>query len=179
VIAAVIVLVVVAAMAAGSAQARTATEPVQVLTVVNAAGVSAPVLARVERAVTVQAQDLRRWYGTPLIRFAAGGWPVLVTRDRDVCGDDATGCHGYDGTQPTLVVTPGQFSISFSHEILEALADPTLDGHEVCDPVEGWLYSYKQSGVRVSDFVLPRYFEPHKASQRLDFTGRFHHGYGR
>lgn len=61
------------------------------------------------------------------------------------------------------------WTVTASHEVLECLADPNLckaaqgsDGkfwaYEVCDAVEG--DTYEIDGVKVSDFVLPLYFEP-------------------
>lgn len=66
----------------------------------------------------------------------------------------------------------GLWTVTFSHELLEMLADPTINlmaidaqhkrawSYEVCDAVEADEIGYKIDGIQVSDFVLPSYFEP-------------------
>ncbi|MFV0259183.1 MAG: hypothetical protein ACK5PP_12140 [Acidimicrobiales bacterium] len=81
------------------------------------------------------------------------------------------------------------WSVTLSHEALEMIVDPMLnlfapgpspkpgDGgrlvlhtYEVCDVVE--TFSYEIDGVRVSDFVTPRYFVEGEGSRgRNDFLG--------
>jgi hypothetical protein len=66
-------------------------------------------------------------------------------------------------------------SVTCSHEILEMLADPEINqcvflqrtarqgllvGYEVCDAVEADNLGYDIDGVRVSDFMTPRWFMP-------------------
>jgi hypothetical protein len=76
--------------------------------------------------------------------------------------------HGSDWLSGTDAV-----SASTSHEVLEMLADPVANeysfdgfGHmwarEVCDAVQERTYSIRAAGkaVRVSDFVLPSFFNP-------------------
>jgi hypothetical protein len=82
------------------------------------------------------------------------------------------------------------WTVTLSHEALEMLADPAInliaeidnaDGtslfiaYEICDPVEQDGAGYDINGVRVSDFVLPSYFEAfHKDGTRYDFCGLLH-----
>lgn len=75
---------------------------------------------------------------------------------------------------------PTGISVDASHELLEAAADPScnlmadnlnglLVAYEVCDPVEVQTYaSSVDSGVQVSNFVLPSWFDP-KAPAPYDF----------
>jgi hypothetical protein len=75
---------------------------------------------------------------------------------------------------------PTGISVDASHELLEAAADPScnlmadnlqglLVAYEVCDPVEIQTYaSPVDSGVQVSNFVLPSWFDP-KAPAPYDF----------
>lgn len=68
-------------------------------------------------------------------------------------------------------------SVTFSHEVLELLADPTLNrvrqvhgklvAVEVGDPCEADADGYEIDGVQVSDFVFPTYFQarPHKGAK--------------
>lgn len=106
------------------------------------------------------------------------------------------GYHFVDGLPVTYVFAKddidenGEFSSTLSHEILEMLADPDANlyaqgffrdkggrrhrafvSYEVCDPVEASFY--KIDGVRVSNFVLPEWFEPeHKDDDmKMDYMG--------
>jgi hypothetical protein len=74
-----------------------------------------------------------------------------------------------------------EISVTVSHELMEQLADPlttrmgpTVDGAqfivEVCDAVEADSDGYLKNGVRVSNFVLPAYYEPGSAGP-WDFRG--------
>ncbi|MEA2298682.1 MAG: hypothetical protein QOF77_1618 [Solirubrobacteraceae bacterium] len=76
-------------------------------------------------------------------------------------------------------------SVTLSHELLETLGDPhsnllvrdsTKDGspffaYENCDPVESDELAYEIDGVRVSNFVLPRYFDLGATDGPFDFLG--------
>jgi hypothetical protein len=64
-----------------------------------------------------------------------------------------------------------EWTVTFSHELLESLADPWInacaqyDGDtfyalEVCDPVQGEPCAYQIDGIWVSDFVTPAWFAP-------------------
>jgi len=67
-------------------------------------------------------------------------------------------------------------SVTLSHEVLEMLADPTINllaaagkrlwAYEVCDACEDDSFGYLINGVLVSDFVFPNYFCP-------DFPGPY------
>lgn len=80
------------------------------------------------------------------------------------------------------------WSVTASHELLEMLADPginrtvfiqtghatgTLYAYEVCDAVEDDQFGYEISGVLVSDFVLPAYFEPGIVGSAVDYKYDF------
>jgi len=83
-------------------------------------------------------------------------------------------------------VTSGDWSVStiLSHEVLELFLDPNCnlwanDGKgsaysfEVCDPVEA--PSYTVSGVSVSNFVTPSWFDPRaSANAQFDKLGLLH-----
>jgi hypothetical protein len=76
-------------------------------------------------------------------------------------------------------------SVTLSHELLEMLGDPhinlmvqdttqatpTLYAFENCDAVESDRLAYAIDGVQVSDFVLPRYFDPGPGPGPFDFKG--------
>lgn len=86
-----------------------------------------------------------------------------------------------------FVLDPHDWTVSLSHEVLELIMDPTvnmlvpgpdprdprstaLHAYEVCDAVERT--SYEIDGVRVSNFVTPRYFTPNAGpTTRNDFLG--------
>jgi hypothetical protein len=88
------------------------------------------------------------------------------------------------------IAAQGEFSSTLSHEVLEMLADPDVNlfaqgfyrdkagrrhsafmPYEVCDPVEASLY--KIDGVKVSNFVLPEWFEPEHEDglMKMDYLG--------
>jgi hypothetical protein len=72
----------------------------------------------------------------------------------------------------TTLDNGGLWTVTFSHELLEILADPNINlcafdegnrrlyAYEVCDAVEADKLGYVINGVTVSDFVLPGWFEP-------------------
>jgi hypothetical protein len=162
--------VLVALMGAAPARAAAAPcaagSPVQDITVVNQAGVRAPVLARVERAVSAQSLQVRAAWGTPCAHFTAGGWKLYLKGG----GPEPHGEHDFYGQPYALVWTSGAtvegWSRDFSHEVIEMLEDPTLDvrythdgstwQREIADPVEG--LGYRLDGIYVSDFVTPLWF---------------------
>jgi len=119
-------------------------------------------------------------------------WPIIVMTGVK----DAEGYHEDQNGQPfSLVEFDGQWPLTASHECLEMLADPfgrrLKSGYvpdqavalgeprkrvrfliEVCDPAEAADFSYQISGVQVSDFYTPNYFDPVKApTVRYSFTG--------
>jgi hypothetical protein len=103
-----------------------------------------------------------------------GGVLAVVQQQIDVNG--ALAYHTVDGGRPEIVVSAevaeaygSSLGECLSHEVLETLGDPdcgtvmaTPDGRqwyrEACDPVQAG--SYTIDGVKVSDFVLPSWFEP-------------------
>jgi len=118
-------------------------------------------------------------------KLPAGWWQIVVTDDPDQAG--ALGYHEMtSGGAPLGKVFAGlelesgaSWTVTLSHELLEMLADPWinwcaqgLDGKiyalEVCDAVEADELGYEISGVLVSDFVTPGWFETTEAD-RVDF----------
>ena len=108
----------------------------------------------------------------------ASAWLLGVFDDADQAG--ALGYHDLTKSgQPTGKVFAkttlddgGLWTVTFSHELLEMVADPTINlcafdedarrlyAYEVCDAVEADALGYKIDGVTVSDFVMPGWFEP-------------------
>lgn len=108
----------------------------------------------------------------------AGGWLLVVLDNADAAG--ALGYHDLTAAgQPigkvfakTTLDAGGLWTVTFSHELLELLADPNVNlcalderhhrlyAYEVCDAVEADELAYDIDGVKVSDFVLPGWFEP-------------------
>ena len=110
-----------------------------------------------------------------------GSWWLSVLDDSDQAG--ALGYHDvtdeglplgkvFAGTDHALGL---EVSVTFSHELLEILADPEInrcvflqrqDGtgiivaYESCDAVEADDLAYEIDGVLVSNFVTPRWFMP-------------------
>ena len=164
-------------------------------------GVDVTTLPAIAAALTKQAQQhfaLPPPYGygiSATVRAASG--PHDVQPDEWVIGlvqkPDQPGALGYhDETpngKPFVKVFPlldkqdgADLSVTISHEMCETLADPNgaraaqwTDGrfwaYEVCDAVEET--SYLIDGVKVSNFVLPPYFEPVKKliGLKLDWMG--------
>src|SRR5262249_19464202 len=114
-------------------------------------------------------------------------WPILI---QDDIHTDAAGIHEDKNGQPfALVQYSNQWTLTASHEMLEMAADPfgkrlfssvsVKEGQgrveylvEVCDPCEDNEFAYRVSGVLVSDFYTPNYFDPVKADGvRYSFTG--------
>jgi hypothetical protein len=145
-----------------------APQPARTFTLVNDAGVALP---RVERALEAQARQLHRYWGTPLVRFAAGGWTINLQASSDGV---ASGSHSVSSGQPYANVQAGYgWTQIASHEMLEMLTDPWGDHRiagrlaEVCDPVEH--VGYDLDGITVSDFVLPAWFA--RGRGRFDEVG--------
>jgi hypothetical protein len=119
-----------------------------------------------------------------------GYWPITVMGQIDAPG--ALGYHSDEHNQPFSVVQfDRDWPITCSHEVLEMLGDPfgsrMIVGDspireqgrvqyllELCDPCEAFVYNV--DGVRVSDFLLPRYHQPFSREQTpYSFTGRLRH----
>jgi hypothetical protein len=140
--------------------------PTQTITVINQARVRPSALAKVRRAVSAQSMQVRAAWGTPCVRFAAGGWKLYLKGG----GAEPHGEHDFYGRPYALVWTSGAtaegWSRGFSHEVIEMLEDPTLDvrymrdgstwQREIADPVEN--LGYRVDGVFVSDFVTPDWY---------------------
>src|SRR5690349_9989842 len=78
-------------------------------------------------AVPAQSMQVRAAWGTPCVRFAAGGWKLYLKGG----GAEPHGEHDFYGRPYALVWTSGAtaegWSRGFSHEVIEMLEDPTLD----------------------------------------------------
>jgi hypothetical protein len=124
------------------------------------------------------------------VKPPAGMWSAVIVDDP---GAALLGEHDDAGSDvPELVVAAGadrkvgiEWTVTFSHELLECLADPWLNSCaqadeetfyalEVCDPVQGDPLAYRIDGIWVSDFVTPAWFVPGPARRsgvRYDFQG--------
>src|SRR5438552_587066 len=103
-----IVLGTVLVALAGAAPARAAVACpagayTQAMTVVNQAKIPSRVLAKVERAVTVQSVQVRAAWGTPCVQFGPGGWKVYLK----IGGAEPHGEHDFYGQPYALVWTSG------------------------------------------------------------------------
>jgi len=121
-------------------------------------------------------------------RIPTTAWLLGVFDDADQAG--ALGYHDLTRAgQPlgkvfarTTINDGGLWTVTFSHELLEMLADPNINlcafdeankrlyAYEVCDAVEADKLGYKIDGVTVSDFVLPGWFEPTHVGKNEKFA---------
>jgi hypothetical protein len=118
----------------------------------------------------------------------AGWWQIVMVDDPDQAG--ALGYHELSSQGTPLdkvfgrldIQSGSSWTVTLSHELLEMLGDPWInwcaqgsDGKvyalEVCDAVEADELGYEISGVLVSDFITPSWFEPTEA-ERVDFKRR-------
>jgi hypothetical protein len=130
----------------------------------------------------------------------AGSWWLVILDNSDQAG--ALGYH--DVTQdglPLGKVFAGtdiqlgyKWTITFTHELLEMLADPEINltvfrqpdantgvlyAYEVCDPCEADEFGYDIDGVAVSDFVYPAWFEENRTSgTQFDHQKRINQAFG-
>jgi hypothetical protein len=132
---------------------------------------------RVDQAIQYQVNhQLHPVWHTPLIRFdapstrigPADGWLADVTPQDTVMYGLFTRANGFHlPDSPVYIEVAGRgktmpMSLILSHEVIEALVDPTgslmTNGvlTEVCDPVEQ--PGYQIAGITVSNFVAPRWF---------------------
>lgn len=122
----------------------------------------------------------------------AGAWLLGVFDNADQAG--ALGYHDLTkGGLPigkvfakTTMDDGGLWTVTFSHELLEMLADPNVNlcvldddagrlySYEVCDAVEDDKLGYTIDGVTVSDFVLPGWFEPMHVGKKESFAFKSH-----
>jgi len=127
--------------------------------------------------------------GTPT---PAKAWLLVVLDDADQAG--ALGYHDLTAAgmsigkvfAKTTKLDGGLWTVTFSHELLEMLADPNInlcaidEDHgrlyalEVCDACEADALGYAIDGVMVSDFVLPGWFEPTHVAKGEKFAFRSH-----
>jgi hypothetical protein len=122
--------------------------------------------------------------------LSAYDWQLIVVDDADQAG--ALGYHetaangspiGYCFAKTTRD-DGGNWTVTFSHELLELLADPEINlcafdqsgskvyAYECCDACEDDSLSYVIDGVHVSDFVLPAFWlSSTPVHAPLSFTG--------
>jgi len=110
-----------------------------------------------------------------------GALAVAVLPDPDLAGKLGYHRVGPDGRAYARVFTRDrtrdEITVLLSHEIIEATIDPlvnlwagdlddTLFAVEVCDPVQRDSYDLElgERAVRVSNFVTPAWFNPHRAA---------------
>jgi len=103
-----------------------------------------------------------------------GAWVMTI---KDVLDDPmAYGYHDVKhGVPYSMVGTDGSWTITFTHELFEMLADPFIDRLslagstpylvEVGDPVESNQFAFtlkntKGKDIKLSDFVYPQYYRP-------------------
>src|SRR5438552_2007786 len=96
-----VLLALLGAAPAHAAASCPAGAPTQSITVVNQAKVQPRVLARVERAVAAQSLQVRAAWGTPCLRFGAGGWRLYLK----VGGAQPHADHDFYGQPYALVWT--------------------------------------------------------------------------
>ncbi len=114
----------------------------------------------------------------------------IVTALPDAPG--AIAYHDVNGNAPDAFLgldtcsTIDDVSVAASHEVLETIGDPQCDqwvantdgfqyALELCDAVESNSYAAAGTGIRISDFLLPSFFEPGKLAASYTFlqqTGR-------
>ncbi len=121
-------------------------------------------------------------------KLSAGTYLLGVFDDADQAG--ALGYHDLTKTGDplgkvfarTTINNHGLWTVTFSHELLEMLADPNINlcafdegerrlyAYEVCDAVEDDKLGYAIDAVTVSDFVLPGWFEPTHVAEGEKFA---------
>lgn len=124
--------------------------------------------------------------------LALGEWLIGVFDDADQAG--ALGYHDVTNVgdplgkvfAKTTIDDGGLWTVTFSHELLEMLADPWINltaldpqtsrlyAYEVCDAVEADNLGYEVNGVTVSDFVMPEFFrrDELRSGAFLSFNGK-------
>lgn len=88
-----------------------------------------------------------------------------------------------------------QWTVTASHVLLETLADPGINlmasvqrsaneiifyAHDICDPCQSEDYGYMIGNIRVSDFVLPTWFESvhHASNVKFDHENKIRKPFG-
>jgi len=112
-------------------------------------------------------------------------WPLYILDTADVQGalgyhEDPYGIPDGKIFAKTTEDAGLNWTVTLSHELLEALADPTCMSVrpywyyryalEVGDPVESDEFGYTIDGVLVSDFITPAWFGPARRGAVYDFT---------
>lgn len=125
---------------------------------------------------------------------AFGKWQCIIMDDPDISG--VLGYHDVTSEGQPLgkvfakkcMESGFDWSVVFSHEILEMLIDPycelaafnmatstsgRLHAYEVCDPVQSDDYSgYTIGATKVSNFVYPGWFDDAYINKEVDFLGQ-------
>jgi hypothetical protein len=130
---------------------------------------------------------------TTRARIHRDAWVLVILDD-----EPSAGAYGWHDLSPhgqplgkvlakEAIADAREWTSTASHELLEMLADPeialgsaaTVEGHarqyayEVCDAVQANVYRYEVSGVPVSDFVYPTWFEGFRTrGTRFDQRGK-------
>jgi len=134
-------------------------------------------------------------------KIPVGVWPVFLVATLPP-GEGGFHMDAHNQPYSKVIATPGssEWTIDASHEVLEMLVDPNgnrlqtstsieiqagkiIDGTsqfsylvEACDPCEADQYAYSISGVAVSDFITPHFYDPVvTAGTRYSFTGAIKH----
>lgn len=133
--------------------------------------------------------DARLRFAATTEKLLPNEWLLGIYDDADQAG--ALGYHDVqaNGTPlgkvfaKTTLEDGGLVSVTTSHELLEMLVDPEINGcsldealgriwaTEVCDAVEADGLGYPINGVLVSDFVLPNFFTRNATGAPLSFGG--------
>ena len=170
--------------------------PVQLALVSEDSRIDASDLARVSAAVQKQlTRDLAPIWDVAatmdhfpkLEDVPVDYWPIVIS---DKFTIKSLGIHlSLDGQPFALVKSSDSWSLTVSHEAMEAVTDPAghrlaagespMDGQgrvnflvEICDPCEHSDYAYTVNEILVSDFCTPHYFDPvAAASVRYSYTG--------
>lgn len=121
--------------------------------------------------------DAHLIYATKDATLPVGSWLLGVFDNADQAG--ALGYHDITSRgdplgkvfAKTTKDDGGLWTVTFSHELLEMIGDPGINlcaldesqsriyAYEACDAVEADELGYAIDGIRVSDFVLPSFFE--------------------
>jgi len=129
------------------------------------------------RVVLGQEKDKHDWTQTGIIYLTDG------QADFGGVHEDIKLNTGVDIPFALVGCVDSNWTVVFSHEVLELLADPwgkrmarrpkenQIWIVEVCDPCEADNFAYDIDGVNVSDFILPAYFDDTTTSTTLSFKG--------
>jgi hypothetical protein len=133
--------------------------------------------------------NVRSWWPRPATLLyvdkadePALAWKVIIADTSDQAG--ALGYHDFtpDGRPISYVFAADDLKYGYSptvtatHEIAEMIADPWISqlfqisskaffAQEICDPCEADEFAYTIDGIKMSDFVLPKWFIPGSTGQ--------------